>query len=110
MFCLKQNTAFELRISVWSADVCSSDLNTSDGVSAVVGQGTNVAGHIATALLNLDLHFKLARVSQVCNDVVRVDDFNVVWQFDVAGQHNTGALLAQHRSAERRGGKGGVSA
>src|SRR3546814_3497591 len=26
MFCVKQNTAYEMRISDWSSDVCSSDL------------------------------------------------------------------------------------
>src|SRR3546814_7891545 len=27
LFCFKQNTAYEMRISDWSSDVCSSDLN-----------------------------------------------------------------------------------
>src|SRR3546814_7700320 len=30
-FFFKQNTAYELRISVWSSDVCSSDLIRQDG-------------------------------------------------------------------------------
>src|SRR3546814_9784331 len=29
-FCFKQKTAYELRISDWSSDVCSSDLLTTD--------------------------------------------------------------------------------
>src|SRR3546814_5294365 len=28
MFCFKQKTAYEMRISDWSSDVCSSDLRT----------------------------------------------------------------------------------
>src|SRR3546814_15232877 len=91
-----------MRMSDWSSDVCSSDL-------------------ITTALLNLDLHFQLTGFGQGGNDVIGVDDFNIVRQFDIAGQHNTGTLLAQHqrdffavmqlehRSEERRVGKECVS-
>ena len=71
--------------------------NAADCVSTIFGQSTNVAGHIATALLNLDLHFKLAVVGKRGNDVIGVDDFNVVRQLDIGGQHNAGALLAQHQ-------------
>src|SRR3546814_7056950 len=67
-----------MRMSDWSSDVCSSDL-------------------ITTALLNLDLHFQLTGFGQGGNDVIGVDDFNIVRQFDIAGQHNTGTLLAQHQ-------------
>src|SRR5690606_20881884 len=68
------------------------------GVRTVIGQGTHVAGHIAAALLDLDLHFQLAGFGQGGNDVIGVDDFNVVRQLDVAGQNDAGALLAQHQS------------
>src|SRR3546814_5573141 len=30
LFCFKQKTAYEMRISDWSSDVCSSDLPTSE--------------------------------------------------------------------------------
>src|SRR3546814_19353205 len=30
-FCFKQKTAYEMRISDWSSDVCSSDLHDEDG-------------------------------------------------------------------------------
>src|SRR3546814_2581046 len=30
-FCFKQKTAYEMRISDWSSDVCSSDLRFADG-------------------------------------------------------------------------------
>src|SRR3546814_5129501 len=32
VFFFKQNTAYEMRISDWSSDVCSSDLDPSNGV------------------------------------------------------------------------------
>src|SRR3546814_10078600 len=41
-FFFKQKTAYEMRISDWSSDVCSSDL-------------AGVAGHVATALIRVDL-------------------------------------------------------
>src|SRR3546814_14105818 len=33
LFCFKQNTAYELRISDWSSDVCSSDLPVGEGLA-----------------------------------------------------------------------------
>src|SRR3546814_15978877 len=38
-FCVKQKTAYEMRISDWSSDVCSSDLVDS-GTIVIVGNGT----------------------------------------------------------------------
>src|SRR3546814_6791734 len=35
-FFFKQKTAYEMRISDWSSDVCSSDLNTADGMQTTV--------------------------------------------------------------------------
>src|SRR5690606_14280941 len=69
--------------------------DTTDRVGAVISQGTNVTRHVATALLNLDLHFQLAVVGQGGNHMIGVDDFNVVRQFDVASQNLAGAFFAQ---------------
>src|SRR3546814_4584527 len=53
MFFFKQKTAYELRISDWSSDVCSSDLSPSNrGIGALrsdigfdsLAQGRNVSG------------------------------------------------------------------
>src|SRR3546814_15138084 len=45
-FFFKQKTAYELRISDWSSDVCSSDLVASEEVKiALVVQAALVAGH-----------------------------------------------------------------
>src|SRR3546814_5520691 len=46
MFCFKQKTAYEMRISDWSSDVCSSDLGidlgTTNSVIAVMEGGEPV--------------------------------------------------------------------
>src|SRR3546814_10598147 len=36
-FFVKQKTAYEMRISDWSSDVCSSDLRSSDAVEQSIG-------------------------------------------------------------------------
>src|SRR3546814_10794671 len=40
VFCIKQKTAYELRISDWSSDVCSSDLKM-NGILQDIGRGTH---------------------------------------------------------------------
>src|SRR3546814_5146473 len=42
IFFFKQKTAYEMRISDWSSDVCSSDLTTDYTVSGVGGESFNV--------------------------------------------------------------------
>src|SRR3546814_1814723 len=49
-FLFKQKTAYELRISDWSSDVCSSDLCIIDG---------SFACHCGM-LLNYEMHFKIS--------------------------------------------------
>src|SRR3546814_13185256 len=48
-FFFKQNTAYDMRISDWSSDVCSSDLSADDIVQAArlyaAGPATFVSGH-----------------------------------------------------------------
>src|SRR3546814_1809468 len=59
MFCFffffKQKTAYEMRISDWSSDVCSSDLAVADQVQAVGRQFLHAdrAGRIAVARIGL---------------------------------------------------------
>src|SRR3546814_5702729 len=38
IFCFKQKTAYEMRISDWSSDVCSSDLLSGAGPDAIRGR------------------------------------------------------------------------
>src|SRR3546814_8574072 len=45
-FCFKQKTAYEMRISDWSSDVCSSDLASLD---AALARGTNFEDFFAQA-------------------------------------------------------------
>src|SRR3546814_5284318 len=56
MFCCKKKTAYEMRISDWSSDVCSSDL--SQGLAAVLRQEaphrTGDAGRSHRRLMRLD--------------------------------------------------------
>src|SRR3546814_1800599 len=44
VFFFKQKTAYEMRISDWSSDVCSSDLGAGKGLAATLG------GHIKAGL------------------------------------------------------------
>src|SRR3546814_3736977 len=51
-FFFKQKTAYEMRISDWSSDVCSSDLLDSGGLAAVVLAGAGFA--VGSGALGLD--------------------------------------------------------
>src|SRR3546814_18796777 len=47
IFCFKQKTAYEMRISDWSSDVCSSDLELDrDGITVTIQRWTE--GRIAS--------------------------------------------------------------
>src|SRR3546814_9711740 len=49
-FFFKQKTAYEMRISDWSSDVCSSDLSSNhEGTMTVIGwDGADALRHLAT--------------------------------------------------------------
>src|SRR3546814_7951275 len=49
-FFFKQKTAYEMRISDWSSDVCSSDLAIADQASAFSALGAMLLGSIVTGL------------------------------------------------------------
>src|SRR3546814_5237199 len=55
-FFFKQKTAYEMRISDWSSDVCSSDLTLVDAIDAGVAEETLgvIFGEIAGAAIDLD--------------------------------------------------------
>src|SRR3546814_2958241 len=85
VFVVKQKTAYEVRISDWSSDVCSSDLDLLDGVGHVLhGDAQEALGDLLRALQRLGR---------------RGGDF--------LGER--GELLLHHRSEERRVGKERVS-
>src|SRR3546814_3296544 len=91
LFLFKQKTAYEMRISDWSSDVCSSDLRLAAGSARRQGRPVH--------RLHLDLEARLAqrlggdqREGRVHRDVGRLHD------------HHRGAVVAggfeRHRSEE----------
>src|SRR3546814_4573898 len=58
VFCLEQKTAYEMRISDWSSDVCSSDLRARglDAKAALVGLAAAEVGEHLPQLLAHLLH------------------------------------------------------
>src|SRR3546814_6459381 len=83
-FFFKQKTAYEMRISDWSSDVCSSDLGSATPAAA---QGTVVAGYSSGELT-----------------AYRYENGRVVWQDALAR-----TSISTSRSEERRVGKECVS-
>src|SRR5690606_21453530 len=75
--------------------VRSIEHDAADGVRTVVGQGANVAGHVAAALLYFDVDLELAGFGQVGDDMIGIDDLDVVRQLDVSGRDDALAFLAQ---------------
>src|SRR3546814_7644884 len=51
IFCLKQKTAYEMRISDWSSDVCSSDLHVHAGHGLIARHGAMPHCRMVHALL-----------------------------------------------------------
>src|SRR3546814_5971121 len=47
IFFFKQKTAYEMRISDWSADVCSSDLGSSEMMSSIAHAWMSVSGGVS---------------------------------------------------------------
>src|SRR3546814_6081732 len=89
VFCFKQKTAYEMRISDWSSDVCSSDL--------IVGADCGLVGN--------DLPLKQLRyvVGVEANPVKSLRRDKIGPVVVIAGPHE------QKRSEERRVGKECVS-
>src|SRR3546814_12059046 len=56
LFCFKQKTAYEMRISDWSSDVCSSDLPLIDLALARLGSVGSVAVNVHHGRAMLDAH------------------------------------------------------
>src|SRR3546814_3130176 len=87
LFFFKQKTAYEMRISDWSSDVCSSDLHV---------EHSSVANAVGAA------------IAQVSGEVDRV--FNGLTRDQALTEaRRLAEERAVHRSEERRGGKECVS-
>src|SRR3546814_10614385 len=54
-FFFKQKTAYEMRISDWSSDVCSSDLLDDDGVFASAAKVARIAGELVVGYLGVQI-------------------------------------------------------
>src|SRR3546814_3994455 len=71
-FSRKQKTAYEVRISDWSSDVCSSDLGLSSKPPGGYDKKTQ-AGDLS-AVLN---HFKVKQVDLVTHDIGNMVGFEI---------------------------------
>src|SRR3546814_13397984 len=95
LFCFKQKTAYEMRISDWSSDVCSSDLNR----RGLMSEYDTLMAHVVPALGAIELsdlppHHMAQWFEDVANSAPRL---------------RSGAAQAPRRSEERRVGKECVS-
>src|SRR3546814_17580636 len=110
VFFFKQKTAYEMRISDWSSDVCSSDLWRSWGLGDVVRddytrnipQGTSA---IATGNLGWDL----LALGEQGTPPIAMDPFTLETKGIVGWSNKLSPGLHELRSAERRVGKECVS-
>src|SRR3546814_5792752 len=78
-FFFKQKTAYEMRISDWSSDVCSSDLTFTELRADRLGQ----AGYTAVALTGAALRSQVRQLAAKYDDII----------IDVGGR-DTGSLRA----------------
>src|SRR3546814_13057758 len=70
VFLFKQKTAYEMRISDWSSDVCSSDLVKEEG--NLVAEGAAAWGELQQRIDRIDeLHARIARLEAV--DIGRIN-------------------------------------
>src|SRR3546814_8869820 len=70
-FFFKQKTAYEMRISDWSSDVCSSDLRA--GVAAVAGEVQRTAAGLGEAAVALDFAGEFAVAFLIDGQLVGAD-------------------------------------
>src|SRR3546814_16195471 len=91
-FFFKQKTAYEMRISDWSSDVCSSDLDL-----AAVGGAPGAVGGQPRA------------VDQQRPQILDEAGLQLVVQLGVVGEDDLAGRLHQRRSEERRVGTECVS-
>src|SRR3546814_17762713 len=123
-FFFKQKTAYEMRISDWSSDVCSSDLLVipvqpagplHDWTELRTVDHPRNALHLAIGLFDVHRHRLLAHrygltIEQVAGRVFRVELQTVQCEmFRGIDGMGPGQVLAETRTEERRVGKGGVS-
>src|SRR3546814_10818544 len=106
-FFFKQKTAYELRISDWSSDVCSSDLTFGRQRAAEHRLALELAD-VALRLKNRDVKVKQVAGFHRLAELHAVDAHEID-EFDGAGEAERFDRQHAPRSEERRGGKECVS-
>src|SRR3546814_13825880 len=96
VFCFKQKTAYEMRISDWSSDVCSSDLG-------LVGRFGNALDDMAAKIRDLSaVASDIAAASR--EQAIGLDQVNTaVGQMDETTQRNGAAVEIGRASWRERG-------
>src|SRR3546814_7002260 len=99
-FFFKQKTAYEMRISDWSSDVCSSDLGHDSGAMSITGIST--LSIEASESITLDAPLTTSTGKHTVEGLL-------TYLAGLAGFNGeTGSTSITGRSEERRGGKEGV--
>src|SRR3546814_19376790 len=91
MFLFKQMTAYEMRISDWSSDVCSSDLNVNGGgVSLQYGgaEGTGLREFNGSGYLGTDFAENRGNISLLFNYTNRSALTSQDQDFTATGDHH----------------------
>src|SRR3546814_2942992 len=115
VFCCKQKTAYEMRISDWSSDVCSSDLDQARGAEHI---GLQIA-ELAPRVVCVDAHLvgELFGIEAPALGIDRIsgetaearDACRLLRERDLVVMARRRFVIGQRRSEERRGGKECVS-
>src|SRR3546814_2526150 len=98
VFCFKQKTAYEMRISDWSSDVCSSDLGTSryfQGLPPTLAVKSDACWHHCAAAAALACTSGASMSTRALVSTMRI----------VESVSTTKSGMYSGRSEERRGGK-----